>query len=328
MKSRILFRADANDSIGTGDLLSFVYFSQYLNSEAWEFYFLARESKAARNIADSYSLHDCIYFIAEDSTISHEVDAINQLVNEKEVSHLFFQINLYDLAEYKGLTHEPYISVVCGNGTLIDKTDLVLSWAVDAVEFYKPYKSGVEYFLGPEYVFLPRRFNQPFAQRQNTKISKVLVSMGGVDEFHLTEKVIEKLIESGEELHLTIISGFGNHRCSNIKSMLEASGLDYCLKSNVKDMLKEFLSCDAAIANGGLTASELVSSKTPCLLVGAYPHEAERCKYFHENQWAVYLGDKDEFSLSVCDFERLSELKQNTFHNRIDEVLKTLRGGE
>ena len=69
-------------------------------------------------------------------------------------------------------------------------------------------------------------------------------------------------------------------------------------------MFEEYLDCDVAIGSGGLTASELVATRTPSVLIATYEHQIERCRYFDSARNVKYIGyrqfDNQELMRSIA----------------------------
>jgi spore coat polysaccharide biosynthesis predicted glycosyltransferase SpsG len=114
--------------------------------------------------------------------------------------------------------------------------------------------------------------------------------MGGADERNFTKKLVDMLIESRKKINVRIILGAGYQYKEKLKKSLAGLSLAFKIKQNVSNMLEEYLRCDVAIGAGGLTASELVATRTPSILIATYKHQVQRCRHFDARGWAKYLG--------------------------------------
>ena len=130
--------------------------------------------------------------------------------------------------------------------------------------------------------------------RENTlQNKKILIAMGGSDEFDFTNKIVKTIIKHELDLELNIVIGSGYKFKKELELLLKNTPIKYCIKHNVTDMLHEYLSCDIGIGAGGLTSSELIATKTPAILIALYEHQQARCEYFQLNGWAKYLGYRE-----------------------------------
>lgn len=304
---RILFRADAKPSIGIGDFMSLINLSDYL--EGFEPFFLTQATIAARMIVEKRGLQN-VFWIEDGCDIAQDIEAINKIIEERKIDVLFFEITERKLTEYVGIS--PMVKKMCVNfdGFIPDDIILVVNWDAAAPSFYDTTKFlHTKFLLGSEYVILPKSFygNQKIELREYKQERRnILVAMGGADELNFTLKVVGALLDG--EYKLTIVVGSGYCAKEELLEFLDARPIKYELKVDVKDMLAEYLLCDFAIGAGGLTASELVASRTPCALLATYEHQIARCEYFDKNGWAKYLGfrefDKSEILNAIDSYNK------------------------
>lgn len=293
MTKKILFRADAKPSIGIGDLISLISLSRHFIKAGWEAYFMIKGYEAGLKIAEKYSIPN-ITVLDTFSSLEDEVKAINTLCERKKISVVFFEITERELSEYKGLSNTFKKAAVSFDGALLNDLSLVVSWAPDTSELFYPEKyPNTRFLLGYEYVTLPPEFHEDIRiqkRQYKPRPERLLVAMGGADEHNLTKKVVDALIRNNIGIALTVIVGSGYEYLNSLEQKLNTSGINFEIKHNVNNMLDEYLMCDVAIGAGGLTASELVASRTPALLIAAYEHQIGRCEFFQKQGWAKYLG--------------------------------------
>ena len=321
---RILFRADAKPSIGIGDLISLINLSFYLNPREWECFFMIKSYPAAIKLVNRVRKRN-IFFLDELISIESEVSEINRVVQIYGIDVLFFEITEQRLSQYIGLVNNVKKACVNFNSYLLEDLDLVVNWDVEADQYMcRSGTPNAKFLLGYEYVILPKQFYELQERKYKDKICKLLIAMGGADEFDFTMKIVEVLIENNIEIDLNIIVGSGYENKAQLEKALYKSQLNFTIKQDVSNMLGEYIGCDLAIGAGGLTASELVASKTPALLIATYEHQISRCKFFSEKGFATYLGfrtfDKHQLIKSVKEPRKV--LKDVFFNTQriIDEV--------
>jgi len=306
-KKKILFRADADVSIGIGDLMSLVHLSRYFEADGWEPFFMYRDTPAADRLAGKY-IGGNRRVLEGSMSVPEEVAAINRCVEEHGIDMIFFEITGRRLSEYSGLTPDAAKACVSFDGDILPGMDLVVDWDVEARRYFDPDRHpGTRFLLGPQYVILPYDFDYDRIEKRRYRRppERLLVSMGGADEFDLTRRVVEALAARKVEMKVTIVLGFGYIYGEELKKFLEYSGLDYEIKRDVADMFEEYMGCDVAVGAGGLTSSELVATRTPAVLIAAYEHQIARCRFFEERGWSRYLGYRN------FDETRLLELLMN-----------------
>jgi spore coat polysaccharide biosynthesis predicted glycosyltransferase SpsG len=289
----ILFRADANTSIGMGDLMSVIYLSEYFDD--WIVYFIVRKSDEVKVFLKDKNISN-ITLIGNSIDINKEVQFINQFIMEFKINILFLAITERPYSEYSNLYSK--VKKACvnhysyNNGSILNMFDLVIDWDILAEKKYNInlYKN-TNFLLSPKYTILPKIFfTKNDIKRTHNKTKKLLISMGGGDAHNLTKKIVKHLIENNAKYNVTIIAGAGYPYQESLLNLLSNSNLKYIVKRNISNMFEEYLFCDIAIVAGGLTASEVVASKTPSLLIATEKHQIDRCKYFHNMKLVKYLG--------------------------------------
>lgn len=290
---KILFRADAAPHIGIGDLMSLINISKYFD-DSYEKYFIIKDYKAGVDLVNKYELNNC-FIIDSSIKLKDEIIYINDFIDENNINILFFEITEIKLSEYSGISKKIKKIAVNFDGHILDDLDLVVDWDVEANKFFDIQKyPNTKFLLGTEYVILPREFySQKLKERKSNLLNrKVLVAMGGADEFDFTGKIVESIIRSKIKIELNIIIGSGYEYRNELEKQLKNSNIKYKIKQNITNMLDEYLSCDIGIGAGGLTSSELVAAKVSPILIATYKHQIARCEYFSAKGWSKYLGYK------------------------------------
>jgi spore coat polysaccharide biosynthesis predicted glycosyltransferase SpsG len=321
---RILFRADANAPIGTGDLVSFLHLSEYFSKYGWESHFIIKNYKSALRLLSERKCSNCT-IIKEDISIKEEVRRINRYIASAKITAVFLQISERHLQQYDSIDKEVFKACVYFNKDLPPSYDLVLSWDADSKSCFRKGKyPGTKFFLGPEYVILPIDFDCSLIQQRphNKNRKGILIAMGGVDERNFTEKIIERLMQIKCDMEVRIVLGAGYRHKNELLKLLRQTDLGWKILEDVKRMFPVYLHCDIAIGAGGLTASELVDTRTPALLIALYEHQISRCRYFEKMGWAKYLGYRSVSALNLNDLISFEPGHSNKFNIRIEEVVR------
>jgi len=322
---RILFRADANPAIGTGDLVSLVYLADVFGKNGWEPGFMVRGYGDSLAICEKYGLED-VSTIPPGASLAEEEAAIRELVLGRGVDALFLEVTERPLSDYRGLPREVFKGCVCFDGRIPEGMDLVVDWDVAANEFFSPGEHPETIFLlGPEFVFLPPEFDMErvAARTYRPEPERILVSMGGADELDFTRVCAEALAALGVEAEVRFVLGPSYAGRRDLEAFLDSSGMRHSLAVDVRDMFGEYLACDFAVGAGGLTSSELVASGTPCALVALYDHQVARCEYFGRQGLAAYLGYRrcDALELGMALSARTCNQQRLSFHGK-EEVFR------
>lgn len=296
--------------------MSLICLSKQFQKNAWEVHFMIRDYQAAEHLAHQHNLDPCPV-ISRNLSSDEEVKAINEYVTRNNISH-FFCCVAKPMTEYDGLHPDLFKGCVCvfNDGLVPKNWDLMVNWNFPDPGLYaQELFPRTRFLLGPEFVILPDNFDPEIINGRtlHKPIKNLLIAMGGADEHNLTTQVVRKILDEKLDLHLTLILGVGFRERDALDSVLQSAALSYECKTCVRDMFAEYMNCDAAIGAGGLTASELVATHTPALLIAAYEHQETRCRFFGDQGMAVYLGNRTGF-LSQNLRESLSQLE--TFGDR------------
>lgn len=289
---KILFRADANPYIGTGDLISLVHLSRYFEKDGWETHFIIRNYKPAITIAEKHTLKN-LSIINSDVSGEQEVDNINNYINSNGINIIFFEITERSLKEYSKVTNKVKKASVCFDGSITNNIDLVVNWDVNANTIFDTRQyPNTKFLLGPRYAILPLNFDfEKIASRIFLKKPEtLLITMGGADDLNFTQKVIDVLVQNRISLKLKVIIGSGYKYRDNLETSLKKSLIQFEIKQNVTNMFEEYMHCDVAVSAGGLTSFELVATGTPAIIIATYEHQIPRSAYFDSQKLARYLG--------------------------------------
>lgn len=290
----ILFRADAEKTIGIGDILSLIYLSYEFRRRRWKCFFMARDYAPALAIIKRHGLKN-VFLIPRADSISSEIRLIKRVCREKRIDCLFMEITKHTLTQYKGLGRPAHV-MACVNfdGIITNNFDTVVNWCVPSdSRLYNGYRAnGALFMLGFEKTALPHYLDwQRIKQRKyNIKARNILIAMGGVDEFNLTKKAVSIFIQKGCPYKVKIIIGPGYRHKDDLFKMCAASRAHITIKENAENLFEDYMWADIAFSAGGLTSSELVAAKTPAVLIAAYPHQRMRCKYFSKKGLSYYCG--------------------------------------
>lgn len=311
MKKKILFRADAQPAIGTGDIVTFINLSEYFENAGWEVFFVSKNYESAVKIYEKRNIKNVFYF-DKSSSISDELLFIKQKIKDKLIDFIFLQINERQLADYESLNGAVKIGAVVFDGKMSSFIDLALDWSYPSLLFEKQYEKRFacsKFLLGFEYAPINIKYEIcNFTKRKySDKIKNILITMGGADENNYTLKVLDKIMELNNDADINIVlgAGFSVDNKNQIYEILRQIPNNYNIYENIDILLDLYLKADIAISAGGLSAFEIIATRTKSLLIPCYEHQLDRCKYFHEKKWAINLGLKN---FKLLSFDRIVEI--------------------
>lgn len=305
---RILFRADAQETIGVGDLMSLVYLSRQFREHSWSSFFAVRNYAPARKIAKQFELEN-IHIIPKDASLEEEIMLIKKICVDSNIDCMFLEITKESLLKYKTLGRPaPIKACVNFDGIITGDFDIVVNWCVDTRErLYEKHKCPkTKFILGFENAILPHYFSEKhfLVKKEKDTAEKILISMGGVDEFNLTAEVLKALSghDKASGFDIRAIVGPGYAHSKDLLDSLKGNVRGFTVKENCDNLSDDYMWADMAFSAGGLTSSELVAAKIPSILIAAYGHQVKRCEYYFRQNWVYYAGYRD-----IADEKRIRE---------------------
>ena len=170
--------------------------------------------------------------------------------------------------------------------------DLLLNQNLHANEnLYRNHGEHTKLLLGTRYVMLRREF--AFWRQRKFEISgrarRVLLTMGGSDPDNVTEKMLEVLLKL-PELELTVAIGGSNPHLASIQERIQGASCPVRLLKDVSDMPALMVWADLAVAGAGTTSWEMCMMGLPAALCVLAPNQEKIASELARDGAAVNLG--------------------------------------
>jgi UDP-2,4-diacetamido-2,4,6-trideoxy-beta-L-altropyranose hydrolase len=270
MKCKIIFRADAGKNIGYGHFIRSLALADMLKDDF-------DTSFASVNPTDyqkSELLNICPLVNLNSET--HFEDFLSMLHGNEIVvlDNYFFTTDYQREIKAKGC------KLVCIDD-MHDKhyvTDIVINHGIDnpALFSVEPY---TRLCLGLEWALLRKPFREASLKNRNKKhrniIENVLVSFGGVDSFHLTDKIINMLLSESDVLKIEAIVG-KEYRPQIEKNTGKSIAFHHAISA--QEVANLFSNCDLAV----LSASTICIEALACGARVAAGYYVDNQKEFYE----------------------------------------------
>ena len=153
--------------------------------------------------------------------------------------------------------------------------------------------------LGPEYFI----FNPPPKSKTisfNRKKKNLIISFGGSDPKHITQKCLELLVKqkwTESIFHVILGPGFGDP--APVSSLISESRASFQLITAPDEIIPYFQAADLAVCAGGRTMYELICLKKKFIPIGSTESEAEAIQEFVRQGWvdtAIPLWNTTDFT--------------------------------
>jgi UDP-2,4-diacetamido-2,4,6-trideoxy-beta-L-altropyranose hydrolase len=164
------------------------------------------------------------------------------------------------------------------------------------IRYHNLVPNSCRLFLGISFLILRDEFfNELSYVEARTKLSKVFVFFGGVDENNLSQKFVSQVMPvmpCGISIRLVI--GVANLNADNIKKSCEFYKNIDCVEhgGNIAEMMRD---ADLAIGAGGATTGERIMMGLPSIVYSLAENQVEVSQHLHDIGLINYMGDQSEF---------------------------------
>ena len=126
---------------------------------------------------------------------------------------------------------------------------------------------------GMRYVILGEEYRSGRVKVFNTNKRSILVTMGGIDHYDLSVRVIPILEEISLDIEVNIVIGPYYENTKSIKNAAKKSRLTINMFENVSNIIPIILKSDIALTAGGFTTYELAAMSTPSVGVALWENQ-------------------------------------------------------
>jgi UDP-2,4-diacetamido-2,4,6-trideoxy-beta-L-altropyranose hydrolase len=293
---RLLIRADATTSMGTGHLMRCTALGQAWQEQRGTVEFLTRCENTAlvgRLEAEGFNVRqlgansdwdafDAAAKSAPDAALvldGYDFDAEYQKRARSFFQPLLVIDDLADLPRYSA--------------------DLVLNQNIYAAELRYAHESHTRLLLGCQWALLRREFRRWRDWRREIPAvgRRVLVTLGGSDPDNVTLRVVQAFQCTGlaDELEIQVVAGAGNPHLPELEETARASR-NIRLCSNVRDMPALMAWADIAVTGAGSTCWETSFMGLPSLTIILAENQKRIAEGLERVGAAINLGCQQDLS--------------------------------
>jgi UDP-2,4-diacetamido-2,4,6-trideoxy-beta-L-altropyranose hydrolase len=288
---KVAFRTDASHHIGAGHVTRCLSLAEGLKTLGIEIIFICRSLSGNLISYIEERKFNVLKLPKPHSPDEHGLDsfemqlAVNwiqdaeqtcELIKEKSIDWLV--VDHYEIDADWENTLRPYVKKIMVIDDLANRThtcDLLLDQNLNRLSAH--YNSLVEpstkKLMGSEFALLRSEFAElrPSAliKRKETKIKRILVTMGGMDRNNFTEDVLTTLNKCAipEELQVTVVLGVNSPWITRLMEIAKGMNATTNILVDVKDMARLMLESDLAIGGAGSTSWERCCLGLPSLVM-------------------------------------------------------------
>ncbi len=198
------------------------------------------------------------------------------------------------IREIRNTVNVPIICVDELGGRYIG-ADIIINPMINTKYANYPEGEGSVY-AGGNYLILPNKI-QEYRTRYTVrkKMRYICISMGGVDIYNSTNKILNALLKSDGDWCIEVVLGGGYQYFDLISDSIKKHP-HVQLHQNINYIYDLFEKSDLAFTAGGNTLHELACIGVPAIVIPTMDHEIENGKTFEKNGFGKCLNKSENIS--------------------------------
>ncbi|MDR3442132.1 MAG: UDP-2,4-diacetamido-2,4,6-trideoxy-beta-L-altropyranose hydrolase [Legionella sp.] len=315
---RIVFRVDSSLDIGAGHLMRCLALANAMKNEGWDCLFICRNlagnlsgliQQQGFSVTFLDSLQNDLFLTEENPSLyskwlscSWQTDAEQTIAVLKECAPDLLVVDHYALNdewENQVRPHYKKLMVIDDLANRKHSCEVLLDQTLGrTVSDYVPFlSSSAQVLAGAHYALLRPEFAQlreySLARRAQFPLEKVIITLGGVDQFNATGKILDALLLSNlpKSCTVTVIMGEKAPFLNEIRNQIINLPWLTELKVDVDNMATLMAESDLAIGAGGGSSWERCCLGLPTLLAVLAENQMDNANALERNEAAVCLGN-------------------------------------
>lgn len=291
--AKVFFRVDASHEIGSGHVMRCLALANFLKKKNLECSFICRELPG--NLIDYIKREGFLVFalggpsgsLAKNQDYpSHsrwlgvnwqrDAQETNDILKKNKVNWLIIDHYAIEAA------WELVVKQSCDHIMVIDDLadryhvcDVLLDQNLgrSALDYAKFVTKDSLFLIGPEYALLRDEFQLvralDSAKPKRSAIKKIMISMGGVDQENITNKILDELIKIGsnQKFQLIVILGSKSPHIQMVKEKILECPFLVELIIDCREMAKKISEVDLVIGGAGSSSWERCSLGVPSIAI-------------------------------------------------------------
>jgi len=289
-----LIRADASLEIGSGHIMRCIAFGQILKEKGHTIHFITKTDNMLlleRLVKENFT----VKIIHKKTNIQQDAIITSRYAKELSVEWVITDGYKFN-TEYQKRIKDKGLKLICIDD--ISKfhfvSDVVINQNINAEKNIRySREKHTKLLLGLRYLMLRKEYREETNWKRviKDKCRNILITMGGSDEYNITQKVIDSLQDYPEKLNINIILGFTNEIALDEGIRNENKKLTIKLFRNVENMIPQIRWCDLAICTSGSIVWEMMKLNTPMIVGYVADNQKYSCVQLNKEKLAFGAGD-------------------------------------
>ena len=285
----ILIRADANERIGTGHIMRCLSIANAFVHRGIEVMFVVADERGKRLVEQNGFQATCLH--SEWTCVEGELTRLYALTEQFHPGLILID-SYYATSWYlNSIAQEYKVAYIDDMNLECYDVYAIINYNIYAQVYdYSWYKgTRTKLILYPQYAPLRDEFrNCP--KHKIARVSDILVSAGGADPEHITERIMSGICPEMREINFHFIIGALNPRLNDIKNLAEGKE-NIVLHINEQHRSELMENCDLAIAAAGTTLYELCATGVPTITYTLADNQLVAAEQFDKQGIMFSAGD-------------------------------------
>ena len=283
--TKIAIRTDASVDLGSGHVTRCLTLANELNRAGMQVTFLCEQLPQ----------HLAVQIQADGHQLTLLTEPWPSVLPSGGVDLLIIDHYQCDLDWQQTMRHQAKKNMVIDD--LADRyfdCDLLLNQNIHALAatYQQKVPESCILLLGPENSLLRPDFYRLAPQRRvRNRLQRILVAFGGSDSHHLTERILEELVDCPWEID--VVLGADSPRQEAVESLCRKHQQHWTLHIQTEQMAQLKANADLAIGAGGSSHWERCLLGLPALVITVAANQKESTRLLHERGACQWLGDVD-----------------------------------
>ena len=273
---RVTFIADASDNIGMGHVYRCSTLADALIDKGWNVSFLAKQGLSAAILPEGKEIK--VHYVPDFDDAKYEQRVTDVLKREQ------IDVVILDLWEHHQALHSflatdlelGIVTLTMFNYEIPRFEDASVYIGMESLGYDEIEGTGgklVKIYSGSDYIIIRKEFERSFQKTFRDSDNRILVTMGGADPEHFTEKVIEAIELIEFPVDCDVIVGKLNVNKKKILNRHVQLKQNIRFHEHVEDFASLMSAADIAVINGGMTRYELGVLGTPYIAISIHERQ-------------------------------------------------------
>lgn len=276
-KPKIVFRVDSNKKVGLGHIKRCLALGAKFQEQGHEVLFVGVFDDFFQNQLIDFNVpYQCLDAEADSQKELSDFSAVCQRSNAEIVV-----IDVYEHGHqyYRRLMEEGYYLVaIHDTGMPVQAAHMIINGSLNAQTISYHVPREVMLLLGIDYLMMPSEYwNLQTLKDQGKElgaVKNILITMGGVDQYDLTTRILRVLDPMPGDFTITVIAGPYYENTENIVQQIKRMKKQADLVSSPPSLFPYIKDCSLAISSAGQTLYQLAALGRPTLGISLEKNQA------------------------------------------------------